>query len=96
MFWNIGGELNVMVRSSPRLKREHTVFVFLDGQEVQQLTRGRTQALLNNVTRGEHTLTAEVKDANGNSAGQSEPITFMVQQTSIQNPNNPNRPGGPG
>ncbi len=94
VFWNTGGELNVALSFRPRIERTHTIFLYLDGQEVQQLTRGRTQVSLSDVFRGEHTLRADVQDANGNSVAQTD-VSFTVNQTSIQNPNNPNAPPRP-
>lgn len=96
VFWNIGGELSVSLRAKPRIQAGHTIFLVMDGQEVQQLQPGRMQAMLSDVFRGTHTLHAEVRDKLGNTVAKSESVQFTVQQTSIQNPNNPNRPGGSG
>ena len=92
VFWNVGGEISVSLRTRPRVRSGHVVFLIMDGQEVQQLQRGRTQARLQDVVRGTHSLLAEVRDASGNTVAKSDAISFTVQQTSIQNPNNPNRP----
>lgn len=93
VFWNIGGELSVSLRAIPRIQAGHTIFLVMDGEEIQQLPRGRMQAMLSDVYRGTHTLHAEVRDKLGNTVAKSESVRFTVQQTSIQNPN---RPGGPG
>lgn len=94
VFWNIGGELSVSLRSRPRIRSGHTIYLIMDGQEVQQLPRGRMQVRLSDVFRGTHTLQAEVRDAGGSTIARSDSVQFTVQQTSLQNPNNPNRPGG--
>ena len=96
VFWNIGGELSVSLRARPRIQAGHTIHLFMDGQEVEQLQRGRMQAQLSDVFRGSHTLHAEVRDSGGRTVARSDSVQFTVQQTSIQNPNNPNRPGGAG
>ena len=96
VLWNIGGQLNVSLRARPRIKSGHTIFLFMDNQEVQQLPRGRMMASLTDVFRGTHQLHAEVRDRGGNTVARTETVQFTVQQTSIQNPNNPNRPGGGG
>jgi len=96
VLWNTGGQLNVSLRSRPRIRSGHTVFLLMDGQEVQQLSRGRMQASLLDVERGTHQLHAEVRDRSGSTVARSDTVQFTVQQTSIQNPNNPNRPGGGG
>ncbi|MFQ5635265.1 MAG: DUF4124 domain-containing protein [Gammaproteobacteria bacterium] len=92
VLWNIGGELGVSLRARPDIRSGHAIYLILDGRAVQQLSRGRLQATLQEVVRGTHTLQAEVRDARGNSIARSAAVTFTVQQTSLQNPNNPNSP----
>jgi hypothetical protein len=96
VFWNIGGQLNVSLRATPRIRSGHTIFLVMDGREVQQLPRGRMQASLTDVFRGTHQLHAEVRDTGGKTIARTDTVQFTVQQTSIQNPKNPNRPGGGG
>ena len=91
VLWNIGGELNVALRLTPRLQSGHTVSVFLDGEPVRKLPRGSTRAQLSDVVRGTHTLHAEVQDRAGTAVATTDPVQFTVQQTSIQNQNNLNR-----
>ena len=86
VLWNIGGELNVKLTAQPNVQKSHTIFLYMDGQEVQQLAGGQTQANLKEVYRGQHTLRAEVKDSNGKSLAQTN-VTFTVQQTSTQSQN---------
>jgi hypothetical protein len=47
------------------------------------------------VYRGEHTISASVMDAQGRELVASEPVTFFVQQASLQNPNRPPAPNRP-
>lgn len=96
VLWNTGGQLNVSLRVRPRIRSGHSIFLVMDGQEIQQLPRGRMQASLTDVVRGTHQLHAEVRDRSGSTVARSDMVQFTVQQTSIQNPNNPNRPGGGG
>jgi hypothetical protein len=96
VLWNIGGQLDVSLRAQPRIQAGHTVFLIMDGREVQRLPRGRLQARLSDVYRGTHTLHAEVRDGGGRTIATSASIQFTVQQTSIQSPNNPNAPAGAG
>lgn len=96
VLWNTGGQLNVSLSARPRIRSGHTVFLYMDGQEVQQLPRGRMQAGLMDVERGTHQLHAEVRNRSGSTVARSDTVQFTVQQTSIRNPNNPNRPGGGG
>ncbi len=88
ILWNIGGQLSVAIQLQPRLQRGHRLDLYLDGEQVA--SPRTTRAILSDVFRGTHTLTAEVKDASDQVLIKSRPRTFSVQQTSIQNPNNPN------
>jgi len=94
VLWNTGGELSVSLSARPRIRSGHTIFLIMDGQEVEQLPRGRMQVRLSEVFRGTHSLHAEVRDSGGNTLATSDSVQFTVQQTSLQNPNNPNNPGG--
>jgi hypothetical protein len=93
VLWNIEGQLDVSMRLEPRLQTGHNLELFLDGQPVENLRPGSTQAKLTDVFRGVHVLTASVRDQNGEVLIESQPRTFAVQQTSIQNPARP-RAGG--
>lgn len=92
VLWNTGGTLNVQVDAEPQLQAGHSVQLFLDGQRVNALAGGPRNFQLTEVFRGTHSLRAEIHDTNGTGLFQSTAITFTVQQTSVQNPNNP---GGP-
>jgi len=91
--WNIGGNLNVQVNLTPSLQTGHRFDAYLDGQLIT-LNAAGPQFTIPDVVRGLHTLQVLVVDANGSEVLRSLAVTFMVQQTSVQNPNNPNRPGG--
>lgn len=89
--WNVAGTVDVAVRVQPALASEHQLRVVLDGQLLE--TRpGGPQFSIDDVFRGMHSLEVLVQDAAGNELIRSDAVPFMVQQTSIQNPNNPNRP----
>jgi hypothetical protein len=92
--WNIGGQLNVRLEVEPGLAPGHQLRVLLDGQRVET-PRGATQFTLSEVYRGEHTLSASVMDERGRELVASEPVTFYVQQASLQNPNRPPAPNRP-
>jgi hypothetical protein len=83
--------LNVHVALEPALQPGHVLDVYLDGQR-QNLTVTSTEFSVPDVFRGVHTMQAVVLDAEGNEVVRSLTVTFMVQQTSILNPNNPNAP----
>ena len=89
--WNIEGNLDVTVELSPALRNGHRVAVTLDGALVDPRPSGLSFQIPN-VFRGVHNLEALVLDARGDVLVRSDPVTFMVQQTSIRNPQRPIRP----
>jgi hypothetical protein len=94
--WNIGGNLNVQVAIEPRLQPGHRLDLLIDGQR-RNLNATGTQLSIPEVFRGVHTLLALVVDARGTEIARSPPTSFIVQQTSTQNPNAPlARPPGNG
>ena len=90
--WNIGTVLDVQVDVQPGLQAGHRLGVYLDGQFID-LRATSPQFQLTDVFRGQHDLQAVILDPAGEEVVRSLPVTFMVQQTTILNPNNPNRPG---
>ena len=89
MLWNIGANLNVIVRFQPALQPGHSFDVALDGQR-RNATTTSGRLSLPNVFRGTHTLQVIVLDGSGAELMRSPVRNFVVQQTSTQNPNNPN------
>lgn len=90
VIWNTGGIVDVEVNAQPRLRTGHNIQLFLDGQSVAGLDGGQSSFQLTDIDRGTHALRAEIHDANGNGLFKSVAVSFTVQQTSVQNPNNPN------
>ncbi|HEX6997023.1 MAG TPA: DUF4124 domain-containing protein [Gammaproteobacteria bacterium] len=86
--WNIGTMLEVEVEVTPPLEGDQRIDVMLDGRRLN-LNTASTQFVVPDVFRGMHTLQAVLLDG-GVEVFRSEPVTFMVQQTSVLNPNNPN------
>ena len=87
--WNIEGNLDVTVALAPALRDGHRLAVNLDGTLVDLRPAGLSFQVPN-VFRGVHTLEAVVLDVRGNEVARSAPVTFMVQQTSILNPQRAN------
>lgn len=85
--WNIGGTLEIELALDPSLAPEHRIDVFVDGTR-RDIGATSTTFSVPEVFRGTHTLQAVIVDANGNDLLRSLAVTFHVQQTSIQNPNN--------
>jgi len=86
--WNIGAVLNVVVDLQPGLQAGHHLGAYLDGQLID-VGATTTQFQLPDVFRGMHTLQAVVLDEDGEEVLRSLATSFMVQQTSLQNPANP-------
>ncbi len=86
--WNIEGNLDVTVEVAPRLRPGHRVAVNLDGSLVDLRPSGLSFQVPN-VFRGVHTLEAVILDPRGDVLIRSDPVTIMVQQTSILNPQRP-------
>ena len=83
--WNLGGILNVTVAIEPALQAGHRMDAYLDGQRavIAALSQNFT---ITDVNRGLHTLYAVIRDSSGREMRRSPEVTFMVQQTSVQNP----------
>jgi hypothetical protein len=88
--WNTGSVLNVQVALQPGLQPTHRLDILLDGQR-RNLNSTSTSFTLPDVFRGIHTIQAVIVDQRGTEVLRSAATTFMVQQTSIQNPQNPQR-----
>lgn len=87
--WNIEGTLEVSVAVEPPLREGHEVDLYFDGERQYSDSRQLTFTL-DEVWRGVHTLEAVVLDASGQEVQRSPGRSFVVQQTSLLNPNNPN------
>ncbi len=87
--WNVGGEVNVQVELDPPLQPGHKLDLYLDGV-LRNLSSTSPTLALEEVPRGIHSVQAVVLDQNGGEVVRSLATTFMVQQTSIQNPQRKN------
>jgi Domain of unknown function (DUF4124) len=86
--WNIGGTLSVTVRVQPPLQPGHRLELALDGQR-RNVSGSGPRFTLADVFRGAHTLQVFVLDSAGTEVARSPTRSFVVQQTSVQNPNSP-------
>lgn len=67
------------------------VSIMLDGGVVASAA-GQQQFTLTGVARGQHSVTAVVRDSTGRVLCTTEGVTFFVRQPSVQNPVSPVRP----
>jgi|SRR5688572_15316965 hypothetical protein len=84
--WNVGTQVPVQVRFQPGLQPGHRYDLLFDGQR-RNLNTVASSVTLTDVFRGTHTVQVVVIDTQGTEIARSEPRTFIVQQTSTQNPN---------
>ncbi len=89
--WGTGGIIDVSVQVSPTLLPGHHLGYFLDG-ELTDLGARSAQFQVPEVYRGIHTLQAVILDGAGSEVLRSLAVTFMVQQTSVNFPQNRNNP----
>ena len=87
--WNVAGNVGVSLNIAPALQPGHHVGVYLDG-ELTDLATTASQFQLTEVFRGLHTMQAVILDNDDGVVLRSLAVTFMVQQTTVLNPNNPN------
>lgn len=87
--WNIEGTLDVTVEIEPELQPGHEVDLYVDGER-QYVGGRRLSFTVDEVYRGVHSLEAVVLDGSGEEIMRSPTRNFVVQQTSLLNPNNPN------
>ncbi|MCT8468879.1 DUF4124 domain-containing protein [Chromohalobacter canadensis] len=85
------GDTQVRVAITPELRETDKLRMVIDG-EVNGPARHATTFSVTELVRGEHTLRAEVVDAEGRVRQRSAPITLYVQRASRYLPANPNNP----
>lgn len=89
--WNPQRAINVAWNAGYRLQEGMQVTVFLDGN--QQATTSEQIIPLTGLDRGEHTITAELRDAGNRRIASAEPVIFFIRQPSLFN-NRLNNGGG--
>lgn len=85
------GNTQVRVAITPELRETDKLRMVIDG-EVNGPARHATTFSVTELVRGEHTLRAEVVDAEGRVRQRSAPVTLYVQRASVYLPANPNNP----
>ena len=93
---NNQGIINAELKLTPALrnKRNHRVQFYLDGEAYGE-PGNSIRTTMSNIDRGEHTLTASVLDANGNTLISADPVIVHLHRQTINNPNHPNNPNRP-
>lgn len=78
------GDIGVVVSLEPSLRPGHQIRLLLDGKPVAG-PASTTAFTLNHIDRGEHKISAEVLDANGQVITRSAPQTFYLHRPSLLN-----------
>jgi hypothetical protein len=81
--------LTVVVQTDPQLRSGDKVYVSLDGAALNGGNPTGSPFNISPVERGQHTLAATVRDAQGSVMCQTPGVTFQVHQNSVLNPANP-------
>lgn len=79
--WNPQQPINVAWNSRYQLQQGMQVKIMVDGTE--QATTSDKVILVSGLERGEHTVTAELKDANNRNIATAEPLTFFIRKPSV-------------
>lgn len=77
------GQVSINVTLSPALSRQDTLYIELDGKQVND---GKAASVtLENVDRGSHTVSAYIRQADGQQAIAAEQIVFHLKRHSALN-----------
>ena len=72
------------------------VMLRMDGQAISSLLGPDGSFALSQLDRGDHTLTLQVTDAQGDVTCQANAVTFTIRQRSVIPPSAPTAPTAPG
>ena len=79
-FRDNGGLVSIQLTLQPRLFRDHTINIFMDGKDIGS---GRsTSVTLQNVDRGSHSVHATVVGKDGDQVTSTTPVTFHLHRSS--------------
>jgi len=83
------GDVTVSVVIEPELNTENGDRLILTMDGKKEADSGSTSFSFTNLDRGTHTVEVHVVNKDGKSLKSSKRISFVIQRTSIQNPNHP-------
>ena len=84
--------VDVSVRLIPALRPGDLVSVQLDGSALQPLGSDALNFQIAQPDRGVHTISAEVRTADGTVVCSAAPVSFSVQRPSVNSPQSPVKP----
>ena len=83
-FRDNGGLISIQLILQPRLFRDHTISIFMDGKVLGGGGRS-TSITLQNVDRGSHSVHATVVGKDGEQVANTPAVTFHLHRTSTTN-----------
>jgi hypothetical protein len=84
-FFDADSVVDVQISPSPGLAKTDSVYLFLDGKRVGNSGSALGYSM-QNIERGEHTLTSVIVDEQGNEKIRSQPVVFYMKQNVIGTP----------
>jgi hypothetical protein len=78
------GTVDITLSLEPSLRAGHTVEILLDGKAIG--SGAGTSVSVSDVDRGTHTVSAAVKDADGNTLATAPGVTFHLKRTAVGGP----------
>ncbi len=81
-FFDSDSTVSVSVRSEPGVMEGDSLRLYLDGRPVEA-SGDSLNYTLTNLDRGTHSLTATIRDRNGNERIRSQPVVFYMKQNTI-------------
>jgi hypothetical protein len=82
--------VGVTVEVSPGLREGDQLTVQVDGRQLQ--SNGGQSFVIAEPERGDHSVSAQVRSADGAMLCNASPVTFSVTRPSVNSPNNPVKP----
>jgi hypothetical protein len=80
---NAENSVSVGLSLSPPLFQGHVIYLYVDGSKMESEIR-TTQLVLQQLSRGTHTIKAEIIDDEGNTVKQSGTTTFHLRQAEVE------------
>jgi hypothetical protein len=83
---NSGGAVSVSIRLEPSIQEGHSLFLYMDGQQLKDYVPNSFEFQIQQAPRGTHTLVAVITDERGKALQQSPAVRFTVRQESVAQP----------
>ena len=85
-FRDNGGQVSITLVLQPKLFRDHTISIFMDGKDLGGGGGRTTSVTLSNVDRGSHRVHATVVGKDGEQIVSTAAVTFHLHRASVISP----------